>query len=111
VVLTMPFNAFNMMAWALVAIAAGLWYVILQNLGFWCRLAELLDYLLGWLDDATQRLNRWLRTLWRDERGSAPEGGVARCVVCGEPMPPGEQMFQYHGYSGPCPKGRGEQGR
>lgn len=30
--------------------------------------------------------------------------GESRCVVCGEPMPPGEEMFNYHGYSGPCPK-------
>lgn len=29
---------------------------------------------------------------------------IATCVLCGEPMPPGEEMFQYHGYSGPCPK-------
>lgn len=29
---------------------------------------------------------------------------VARCKLCGEPMPPGEEMFQCHGYSGPCPK-------
>lgn len=29
---------------------------------------------------------------------------VAKCVMCGEPMPEGEEMFQYHGYSGPCPK-------
>jgi hypothetical protein len=28
----------------------------------------------------------------------------AKCQVCGEPMPPGEEMFNYHGYSGPCPK-------
>ena len=28
----------------------------------------------------------------------------ARCGLCGEPMPPGEEMFNYHGYSGPCPK-------
>lgn len=27
-----------------------------------------------------------------------------KCGLCGEPMPPGEEMFQYHGYSGPCPK-------
>jgi hypothetical protein len=27
----------------------------------------------------------------------------ALCKVCGEPMPPGEEMFNYHGYSGPCP--------
>ena len=28
----------------------------------------------------------------------------AKCELCGEPMPPGEEMFKYHGYSGPCPK-------
>lgn len=28
----------------------------------------------------------------------------AKCKLCGEPMPPGEEMFNYHGYSGPCPK-------
>ena len=28
----------------------------------------------------------------------------AVCGVCGEPMPEGETMFKYHGYSGPCPK-------
>lgn len=27
-----------------------------------------------------------------------------KCELCGEPMPPGEEMFNYHGYSGPCPK-------
>lgn len=26
------------------------------------------------------------------------------CSLCGEPMPPGEEMLKYHGYSGPCPK-------
>ena len=26
------------------------------------------------------------------------------CTLCGEPMPEGETMFKYHGYSGPCPK-------
>lgn len=26
------------------------------------------------------------------------------CKLCGEPMPPGEEMFHYHGYSGDCPK-------
>jgi hypothetical protein len=29
-----------------------------------------------------------------------------RCQLCGEPMPPGEEMFNYHGYSGPCPERR-----
>ncbi len=27
-----------------------------------------------------------------------------KCELCGEPMPLGEEMFKYHGYSGPCPK-------
>ncbi len=27
-----------------------------------------------------------------------------KCQLCGEPMPLGEEMFNYHGYSGPCPK-------
>lgn len=26
------------------------------------------------------------------------------CELCGEPMTAGEEMFKYHGYSGPCPK-------
>lgn len=25
------------------------------------------------------------------------------CNVCGHPMPEGEEMFNFHGYSGPCP--------
>ena len=29
---------------------------------------------------------------------------MSACELCGEPMPPGEEMFKYHGYSGPCPK-------
>jgi hypothetical protein len=28
----------------------------------------------------------------------------AICGLCGEPMPYGEEMFKYHGHSGPCPK-------
>lgn len=27
-----------------------------------------------------------------------------KCELCGEPLPEGEEMFRYHGYSGPCPK-------
>lgn len=26
------------------------------------------------------------------------------CLLCGEPMPKGEEMFKFHGYSGDCPK-------
>ena len=29
---------------------------------------------------------------------------TARCEICGEPMPEGESMFKFHGYSGLCPK-------
>jgi hypothetical protein len=32
---------------------------------------------------------------------SEPTG---KCEICGEPMPAGEEMFKYHGYSGDCPK-------
>ncbi len=28
----------------------------------------------------------------------------AKCELCGDPLPEGEQMFKYHGYSGACPK-------
>ena len=27
-----------------------------------------------------------------------------KCQICGEPMPAGEEMFNFHGYSGDCPK-------
>ena len=27
-----------------------------------------------------------------------------KCIICGEPMPEGEEMFKFHGYSGNCPK-------
>lgn len=27
-----------------------------------------------------------------------------KCGICGDQMPRGEEMFEYHGYSGPCPK-------
>ena len=37
-----------------------------------------------------------------DATGSAKAEAPA-CQLCGEPMPPGEEMFKFHGYSGPCP--------
>ena len=30
--------------------------------------------------------------------------GAPKCELCGEPMPEGEAMFKFHGYSSPCPK-------
>jgi hypothetical protein len=29
---------------------------------------------------------------------------LALCQICGEPMPEGEDVFNYHGLSAPCPK-------
>lgn len=29
---------------------------------------------------------------------------MSKCELCGEPMPAGEEMFKFHGYSGKCPK-------
>jgi hypothetical protein len=29
---------------------------------------------------------------------------MSNCEICGEPMPPGEEMFKFHGYSCECPK-------
>jgi hypothetical protein len=29
---------------------------------------------------------------------------MGKCELCGEPLPAGEEMFKYHGYSGDCPK-------
>lgn len=31
------------------------------------------------------------------------ESQIPKCSVCGAPMPKGEEMFKFHGYSGPCP--------
>jgi hypothetical protein len=37
-------------------------------------------------------------------QGRKLEGNTSGvCGLCGEPMPPGEEMFKFHGYSGPCP--------
>lgn len=35
---------------------------------------------------------------------STNEVTIALCQICGEPMPAGEEMFNYHGLSGDCPK-------
>lgn len=38
------------------------------------------------------------------ESGDAPDVPEGICALCGQPMPDGETMFRFHGYSGPCPK-------
>lgn len=30
------------------------------------------------------------------------ENATGLCAACGKPMPKGEEMFKFHGYSGPC---------
>jgi len=37
-----------------------------------------------------------------EEAFMSPE--ESKCQLCGEPMPAGEEMFNYHGYNGLCPK-------
>ncbi len=32
-----------------------------------------------------------------------PKPEQPNCTLCGLPMPEGEEMFNYHGHSGPCP--------
>jgi len=32
-----------------------------------------------------------------------PTDPQPNCQLCGLPMPKGEEMFNYHGHSGPCP--------
>jgi hypothetical protein len=39
-----------------------------------------------------------------EEKSMNYDNQKALCTLCGEPMPEGEQMFNYHGYSGSCPK-------
>ena len=36
-------------------------------------------------------------------KAEKPESVPGICNMCGKPMPKGEEMFKYHGLSGPCP--------
>lgn len=48
----------------------------------------------------------WLEKRAKLEEGKDVEAGIPApvCEICGQPMPKGEEMLKYHGYSGPCPK-------
>lgn len=37
------------------------------------------------------------------DREPVQDDAPPTCALCGKPMPAGEEMFKYHGYSGPCP--------
>jgi hypothetical protein len=65
-----------------------------------CPLCGVLDAPLwaGTVNDHIKALARIKR-----ERAAAMEGV---CELCGEPMPEGEEMFRFHGLSGPCPTDR-----
>lgn len=39
-----------------------------------------------------------------DRSGPPPATEDGKCSLCGEAMPAGEEMFKFHGYSGPCPR-------
>ena len=43
------------------------------------------------------------RAVARAHGNRSGHAAPATCELCGEPMPAGEEMFKYHGYSGPCP--------
>lgn len=63
---------------------------------------------VGWLHGMVTKcglLTLIERSVWNALRFREKQmSDVARCQLCGEPMPPGEEMFKYHGYSGDCPK-------
>lgn len=71
---------------------------------------------LGWAEEAstaarmatTAEAKPSWKFAWVTDRqaaATAPKPAVKEgcCELCGEPMPPGESMFKFHGYSGPCP--------
>jgi hypothetical protein len=37
------------------------------------------------------------------QRAPTDDPAVPMCELCGHPMPPGEEVFKYHGFGGPCP--------
>jgi len=57
---------------------------------------DLSEYIEAKFNQVSRRMNSTVRL-----GAVADEPGV--CSLCGKPMPPGEEMFKFHGYSGPCP--------
>lgn len=50
-----------------------------------------------------EELDRLIGT-FRKYKPEQKEDRPGYCDLCGEVMPRGEEMFKFHGYSGPCPK-------
>lgn len=55
-------------------------------------------------EENRDKLAQHIQTEIESEIEFVLEPVAARCELCGEPMPSGEEMFKYHGFSGPCPK-------
>lgn len=70
----------------------------------WCAV-DLMAAEIKTLRIELERMKMAMNHLTHQRRSKmSDETKTATCQLCGEPMPPGEQMFYYHGYSGPCPK-------
>lgn len=49
-----------------------------------------------------RQLRRDIDAALKEPQPSPTPEGI--CELCGHPMPPGEEVFKFHGYSGPCPE-------
>ena len=55
---------------------------------------------IHWLLESHKSFLKAVEHGWHDKAPVEP----GYCELCGEKMPPGEEMFKFHGYSGPCPR-------
>lgn len=50
--------------------------------------------------DFSWQIREWRKEIAEIERDMK----VPNCEICGQPMPEGEEIFTFHGYSGNCPE-------
>lgn len=63
------------------------------------------DYDVQWVGELQDLTSCFSPHIWNCNRTPdkpVEEKGI--CMLCGKPLPKGEEMFKYHGYSGDCPK-------
>lgn len=76
-----------------------------EYVSFWLGTLQQYGFLPEVLDDRQKAVMEKMRKSFRDARAAINKAkeipGI--CGLCGNPMPEGETMFQYHGFSGPCP--------
>jgi hypothetical protein len=60
--------------------------------------------IVKWLDGYQKRKMPEIKLPPTTPTPPADKPAQAVCALCGLPMPNGEEMFKFHGYSGPCPK-------